>query len=127
MNKVIIGVGSNIDPEQNIATAKEKIARQHKLIAESPLRWTEPMGDMIQPRFLNGALVIETQCGREELDAQLKQIESDLGRDHTKKDFGPRTIDLDIVVWNESIVHNDFYRRDFLKKSVLGLQPNLKE
>jgi 7,8-dihydro-6-hydroxymethylpterin-pyrophosphokinase len=41
-----------------------------------------------------------------------------MGRDRTAPKFGPRNIDLDIVVWNGEIVDNDYYTRDFLQKSV---------
>ena len=47
-----------------------------------------------------------------------KKIEDKMGRDRTAPKFGPRNIDLDIVVWNGEIVDDDYYTRDFLQKSV---------
>jgi 7,8-dihydro-6-hydroxymethylpterin-pyrophosphokinase len=44
-----------------------------------------------------------------------------MGRDRTGPKFGPRCIDLDIVVWNGEIVDEDYYTRDFLQKSVAEL------
>jgi 2-amino-4-hydroxy-6-hydroxymethyldihydropteridine diphosphokinase len=44
-----------------------------------------------------------------------------MGRDRTIPKFGPRNIDLDIVVWNGTIVDEDYYTRDFLQKSVAEL------
>ena len=53
-------------------------------------------------------------------------MEKDLGRVASAERFGPRTIDLDIVVWNGKVVDKDFYSRDYLKESVLELLPDLQ-
>ena len=73
-----------------------------------------------------GSVLIETASEIGELKAALKRIESALGRDGTVDSSEPRTIDLDIVVWNNAVVDKDFYRREYLKHSVLELLPNLK-
>ncbi|HKI88902.1 MAG TPA: 2-amino-4-hydroxy-6-hydroxymethyldihydropteridine diphosphokinase, partial [Draconibacterium sp.] len=61
---------------------------------------------------------ITTSFNRKTLTRELKKIEDELGRDRTVPKFGPRTIDLDIVVWNGKIVDKDYYTRDFLQKNV---------
>ena len=48
-----------------------------------------------------------------------------MGRNRSHDQHGPRTIDLDIVIWNEDIIDQDFYERNYLKESVLELIPNL--
>jgi 2-amino-4-hydroxy-6-hydroxymethyldihydropteridine diphosphokinase len=70
---------------------------------------------------MNGALKIQTTLEREDLNVLLKGIEDQMGRDRTAPKFGPRNIDLDIVVWNGEIVDDDYYTRDFLQKSVAEL------
>jgi 2-amino-4-hydroxy-6-hydroxymethyldihydropteridine diphosphokinase len=79
---------------------------------------TKPIGISTQPDFTNGALKIRTNLNQEDLTKLLKSIEDDMGRDRSVPKFGPRCIDLDIAVWNGEIVDDDYYTRDFLKKSV---------
>jgi 2-amino-4-hydroxy-6-hydroxymethyldihydropteridine diphosphokinase len=79
---------------------------------------TKPIGITKQPDFLNGAVKIHTLYPFEELNRLLKNIEDELGRDRTAPKFGPRTMDLDIVVWNDKIIDPDYYTRDFLKSAV---------
>jgi 2-amino-4-hydroxy-6-hydroxymethyldihydropteridine diphosphokinase len=121
MNAVIIGIGSNIDAESNISKMLE-ILKEHVEIAKvSEMIKTKPIGIENQPDYTNGAVKISTELNKEDLTVLLKAIEDKMGRDRTVPKFGPRTIDLDIVVWNGEIVDNDYYTRDFLQKSVSEL------
>ncbi len=126
MNQVIIAVGSNIEPDKNIAKAREILARDFKLVAETDLVSTKPVGYARQPDFLNGAFLIRTDLKLDPLRQHLKHIEDTLGRRRTILKFGPRTVDLDIVVWNDKLLDPDFYERDYLKQAVLELMPDLK-
>ncbi|MFQ5795093.1 MAG: 2-amino-4-hydroxy-6-hydroxymethyldihydropteridine diphosphokinase [Candidatus Bipolaricaulia bacterium] len=126
MNRVVISMGSNIQPEAHIKQAKEKIAEQHRIVAESRLVETEPIGYLDQPHFVNGTILIETTMERESLKNWLSQLEGELGRVRTENRYGPRTIDLDIVVWNGELVDPDFCERDFLRDTVLEVWPNFK-
>jgi 2-amino-4-hydroxy-6-hydroxymethyldihydropteridine diphosphokinase len=114
----VIGVGSNIEPERNIARARDILAAEHDLLSESTLVRTAPIGYADQPDFLNGAILVRTRLDRRRFVASLKNIESRLGRIRTANKYGPRTIDLDLVVWNGTIVDDDYAARDFLRKSV---------
>lgn len=125
MNRVVIGVGSNIDPDKNIPAARERIAREHKVFAESQFVETEPVGFEDQPNFVNGAVLIGTQMERDELNDWLHEVERELGRVRGENRFGPRTIDLDVVVWNGEIVDGNVYDRPFLRQAVLELRPDL--
>ena len=118
MNEVIIGIGSNLDAENNIRRGLEILAEKFELLKVSEFIKTKPIGITEQPDFINGAAKISTILNRENLEIILKQIEDQMGRDRTVPKFGPRCIDLDIVVWNGEIVDDDYYTRDFLKKSV---------
>lgn len=126
MNRVVIGVGSNIDPEVHIGAAKERIVGRHRLVASSGLVETEPIGYAEQANYLNGAWLIETAMSRRELKRWLREVEADLGRTHEGDPYGPRTIDLDIVVWNGVVVDPDVYERDFLREAVLAVCPELE-
>lgn len=114
----IIGVGSNIDPEQNIFKAEQELKKGTAFIGRSNFIRTKPLGYTEQNDFLNGAFKIKTDMNKEELKAFLKIIEKKLGRIRTSNKNGPRTIDLDIAVYDGSIIDKDYYKRDFLKKSV---------
>mgnify|MGYP001579912522 FL=1 len=126
MNQVIISVGSNIEPDKNIAKAREILAKDFEVVAETDFISTKPVGYTQQPDFLNGAVLIRTDLKLEPLRQHLRKIEDTLGRRRTILKFGPRTVDLDIVVWNGKLLDPDFYERDYLKKAVLELMPDLK-
>ena len=125
LNKAIIAVGSNIEPETHIERARKMIAAEHTLVAASDLVQTTPQGFAEQADFLNGAFSIETGLDSEGLEAYLKEVEATLGRVRTENKNGPRTIDLDITVFNGEIVDDDFYRYDFVRKAVTELMPEI--
>jgi 2-amino-4-hydroxy-6-hydroxymethyldihydropteridine diphosphokinase len=118
MNIAIISIGSNIDAEKNIARMLKILGNEVEVQKVSTLVKTKPIGIENQPDFTNGALKVQTEMNREELIQLFKTIEDELGRDRSAPKFGPRTIDLDIVIWNGEIVDKDYYSRDFLQKSV---------
>lgn len=126
MNNVVIGIGSNIAPEENIKTARAILRQKYHVLAESKFVATKPIGNAAQPDFINGAVLIETTLGQEQLAAELKTIEQQLGRRVSEDKFAPLTIDLDIVVFNRGVTDQDFYSRDFLKNAVLEVLPTLK-
>lgn len=125
MNKAVIGVGSNIDPHENIDLAKKRISEVHRLIRISSFIQTSPIGITDQPDFLNGVFLIETDLNQTSLRNWLHHLEDELKRDRTLPKFGPRTIDLDIIIWNGQVVDHDIYQRDFLKNAVLEVLPDL--
>jgi 2-amino-4-hydroxy-6-hydroxymethyldihydropteridine diphosphokinase len=57
----------------------------------------------------------------ETLSLYLKMLEDLMGRDRSQEKFGPRNIDLDILIWNNTIVDPDYYTRDFLRNSAAEL------
>lgn len=126
VNEVVIGVGSNIEPEYNINKAKEIIAQNHNLRKTSSLIETKPIGCEDQDNFLNGAFLIETEMDTATLKSWLKTVETELGRVKTDNKNGPRTIDLDIIVWNREIVDSEVYERDFLINSINEVIPELR-
>ncbi|MBW6533713.1 MAG: 2-amino-4-hydroxy-6-hydroxymethyldihydropteridine diphosphokinase [Mariniphaga sp.] len=117
-NTAIVGIGSNIKAEENISKMLEVLVQEVEILKISSLLKTKPIGIENQANFTNGAVKIQTGLNREQLNRLLKNIEDQMGRDRSAPKFGPRTIDLDIVVWNGEIVDEDYYTRDFLQKSV---------
>ena len=121
MNSCIISVGSNIDASNNIAKMIELLSQIVVIVKISKFETTLPIGKINQEDFTNGAILVETELDSATLKKLLKQIEDKLGRDRTADNYGPRTMDLDILVWNNKIVDNDYFERDFLRKSVAEL------
>lgn len=118
MNVAVIGIGSNINADENISRMLEELGKRVKVVKVSGFDKTKPIGIKNQPDFTNGAVKINTSLNREELTILLKDIEDLLGRNRSAPKFGPRTIDLDIIIWNGQVVDDDYYSRDFLKKAV---------
>lgn len=117
MTSCIIGIGSNINAEENIARMLELLRSEVDVIKVSPMISTKPIGIEDQPDYTNGAVKIETQLNRDKLNLLLKSIEDKMGRDRSGPKFGPRCIDLDIVIWDGKIVDKDYYTRDFIRNS----------
>jgi len=117
-HECIIGIGSNINPEKNIAAALFFLRQEQEFVSVSSLIKTSPIGIPDQPDFLNGAAKILTTMEIADFKSYLKDIEDRLKRDRTAPKFGPRTIDLDIVIWDGEIVDPDYFSRDFLKTTV---------
>lgn len=118
MNLVIIGIGSNIEAEKNIPAMLGILGSEAKILKISKLVKTKPIGIKNQPDYTNGAVKAETGLGMDEFRSLLKKVEDRLGRDRNAPKYGPRTIDLDIVVWNGKIVNREYFSRDFLRDSV---------
>ncbi|MBN1780252.1 2-amino-4-hydroxy-6-hydroxymethyldihydropteridine diphosphokinase [bacterium] len=125
LNTAIIALGSNIRPEYYIPRALQIIKTTHRFIAESTFVRTSPLGVVDQDEFLNGAVLLKTQMSRTGLTDWLKSTEKLLDRQPASDKYGPRTIDLDLVVWNGQIEDADVYSRDFLNRAVRELDPGL--
>ncbi len=124
---MIIGVGSNISPEKNIAAAKQLLKQELRILSVSKFTRTKPIGPQKQRDFLNGSLLAETRFSDKRLKVFLKKVEKTLGRVENGNRYGPREIDLDILVWNGRVVDSDVYEREFLRDSVVELCPELEE
>ncbi len=127
MNRIVIGLGSNIDAESNIEKARTILKTEHSFLKESRFITTSPVGFTDQPDFVNGAFLIESDLDFDQMKVYLREVESRLHRVRSENKYGPRTIDLDIVVWNGRIVDDDYYTRDFLKNAVHEILPDLTE
>ena len=125
-HEVVIGLGSNIDPEANLEQAVLELKSRFKVSKRSQWTRTKPIGIQDQPDFYNGALLLETELEQQSLKKELKRIEDILGRDRSLPKFGPRTIDLDILIWNKKVVDEDYYERDFLRNGVEEIIPDLE-
>jgi 2-amino-4-hydroxy-6-hydroxymethyldihydropteridine diphosphokinase len=127
MNTVILGLGSNIAPEKNMPEALRRLSKQVKIEAVSSLWKTAAVGSE-GPIFLNAAAKISTEYGFNYLKEEiLCAVEATLGRVRVEDKNAPRTIDLDILVFNQQIVELSIFRFDHLILPVAELIPDLCE
>ena len=102
VNRAFVATGSNIDSERNLRAAVQLLASRSHVAAVSPVFETRPIGRTDQPNFLNAACLVETELSATRLKADvLEVIEKGLGRVRTKDKNAPRTIDLDIALFND--------------------------
>ena len=127
MNSALIGVGSNISPEENVVKAEKEVSLLGRSIRKSRFVYTQPLLYEKQDDFLNGVFRIETPYEYKELNDKLKKIEDKLGRVRTENKCGPRTIDLDTVIYNNQVKDVDAFSRDFIKTPVIELLPGLED
>ena len=100
MPRAVIAFGSNIAPEENVPEALRRLADAVRVLAVSDVYRTPPVGNPDDPPFLNGAALVETDLPPQELrERVLRRIESELGRGRTSDPNAPRTIDLDLVLY----------------------------
>ena len=137
-NRVYVGVGANLGtPRETIAAVLALLDQEGdvELVAVSTLRETDPVGYEEQPRFLNGVVQLGTELSPQELLARLLAIETRLGRVRGEGPrFGPRTIDLDLLLYGEETVdepgltlpHPRLHERRFVLEPLAELDPALE-
>ena len=129
-----IAFGSNLgDKQKNIAKALQKIDEHAEIhiTKESSIIETEPWGYQNQDNFLNSVIEVQTSLSAEELMKTLLEIESKLGRVREIKN-GPRTIDLDIIFFDNQISEDEFitlphprmHEREFVLKPLAEVNPD---
>jgi 2-amino-4-hydroxy-6-hydroxymethyldihydropteridine diphosphokinase len=130
VTRAFVGVGANLGDRE--ATIRAAVAELPGVVAVSTLRETDPVGVVDQPRFLNGAVVLETELSARELLDTLLAIERRLGRERRER-WGPRTIDLDLLLYGDeeidepglSVPHPSLHERRFALEPLAELDPEL--
>lgn len=134
MARAFIGIGSNIDPEKNIRQALGRLSQAANLTAISTFYREPALGRPDDPAFYNGVVAIETDLPplRLKLDL-LRGIEADLGRRRTSDKYASRTIDLDLLLYDDCVLSNneltlpdpDILERAFVAIPLCELAPDL--
>ena len=107
MTTVYLALGSNLgDRRGNLEAAIARLSPAVTVTARSAVYETAPMYVTDQPAFLNMALRAETDLAPEALLAHLKGIEAALGRRSDGERFGPREVDLDILLYGGAVLAN---------------------
>jgi 2-amino-4-hydroxy-6-hydroxymethyldihydropteridine diphosphokinase len=135
--RAYVGLGANLgDREATIRRAVALLGAEPgiEVVAVSSLRETDPVGYVDQPRFLNGALALDTELGAGELLELLLEIERALGRERRSGlRFGPRVIDLDLLLYGDEVLdqpgltvpHPRLAERPFALEPLHELDPGL--
>jgi len=136
MTRAYVGLGANLGPrEVTLLRAVDLLGGEPgiEVSAVSQLRETEPVGVTDQPEFLNGAVAVETTLSPRELLDALLRVEQELGRVRDGARWGPRTIDLDLLVYGDDIIdepglrvpHPRLHERRFALEPLVDLEPEL--
>ena len=104
-NLAYLSLGSNIEPEHNLPAAVTHLARFGRVRAVSSVYETAPVGSTDQPDFLNAAVLLETTLSAQALRQEaIAQVEAALGRVRTENKSAPRTIDIDVMLFNRNVL-----------------------
>lgn len=134
-DRAFVGLGTNVgDRPEAIERAVDALdgSPDIQVIRRASLFETEPVGPVDQPWFVNTVVELDTGLGAEALLAQLKAIETDLGRVPRER-WGPREIDLDLLVFGDSVIHTselvvphpELPKRRFVLEPLAELAPDL--
>jgi 2-amino-4-hydroxy-6-hydroxymethyldihydropteridine diphosphokinase len=135
--EVYIGVGANLDdPRRHVEQAIAELSQlEHCADAlASPIYQSEPLGPPGQPDYFNAVVKINTSLSAEALLDALQAIESAHGRKRDGERWGPRTLDLDILLYGHECIattrlkvpHPEISQRNFVLQPLLDLAPSLE-
>jgi 2-amino-4-hydroxy-6-hydroxymethyldihydropteridine diphosphokinase len=137
VSRAFVGIGANLgDRESTIRRAVTLLdaVSDVEVVAMSRLRETEPWGPVPQPRYLNGAVELQTTLTPRALLEAMLAIELELGRVRSGERWGPRTLDLDLLLVDDAVVdepglelpHPRLHERAFVLEPLCDLDPALE-
>ena len=136
MTLAYIAIGSNLaSPLEQVNAAVEALGEipQSRIVAVSSFYRTPPLGPQDQPDYLNAAVVLETELDPEALLDNTQRIELQQGRVRKAERWGPRTLDLDIMLFGDAVInserltvpHYDMKNRGFMLWPLFEIAPDL--
>ena len=127
LNRAYLGLGSNIEPKKNLPEAIELLKQYGELAAVSSAWETEPVGSD-GPNFLNAAALFLTPLTIHDLKNKiLRGIEEKLGRQRNSDKNSPRTIDIDILVFNGQLVESELWNFAHLAVPLAEIYPTFAQ
>ncbi|ELQ6107737.1 2-amino-4-hydroxy-6-hydroxymethyldihydropteridine diphosphokinase [Cronobacter turicensis] len=137
MTLVFIALGSNLaEPLSQVNNALAALARipHSRIVTTSSFYRTPPLGPQDQPDYLNAAVALETTLSAEELLDNTQRIELEQGRVRKAERWGPRTLDLDIMLFGDATInierlivpHYDMKNRAFMLLPLSEIAPALR-
>jgi 2-amino-4-hydroxy-6-hydroxymethyldihydropteridine diphosphokinase len=109
MARVLIGLGSNISPELNLSQAACALRQEFGRVAFSSVYRSAAVG-MEGEDFLNACCLLNSELAMQEIRLRLKALEDAQGRDRSKGSWRPRTLDLDILMYDDQVTDNELHR-----------------
>lgn len=136
MTLAYIAIGSNLaSPLEQVNAAVQALGEipQSRIVALSSFYRTPPLGPQDQPDYLNAAVVLETTLDTETLLDNTQRIELQQGRVRKAERWGPRTLDLDIMLFGDEVInterltvpHYDMKNRGFMLWPLFEVAPDL--
>ena len=136
MTLAYIAIGSNLaSPLEQVNAAVQALGEipQSRLVQVSAFYRTPPLGPQDQPDYLNAAVVLETSLDAETLLDNTQRIELQQGRQRKAERWGPRTLDLDIMLFGDEVInterltvpHYDMKNRGFMLWPLWEVAPEL--
>lgn len=134
--RVYIGIGSNLnDPVARVKEAVEELEMlpDSILVSRSSLYSSTPMGPVDQPDYVNAVVAIDTLLSAEDLFQALVAIEDQQGRERDTERWGPRVLDLDLLLYGKrkistaelTVPHPGMHERDFVIVPLAEIAGNL--
>lgn len=132
---VYLGLGSNLgDRQRNLAVALRRLEPLVRIEAVSALYETDPVGSQDQPLYLNAVCRGVTGLPPRGLLRHLQEVEREIGRRPPQADWGPRPIDIDLLLYGEEIIeepdlrvpHPELPNRAFVLVPLAELAAELK-
>ena len=132
MTRAYVGLGANLGDRER--TLREAVAvLDSEVVAVSTLRETAPVGVGEQPLFLNGAVALDATLEASELLERLLAVEQRFGRVRIAGEHGPRTLDLDLLLYGDkkvdkpglAVPHPRLHERRFVLEPLVELDPGL--
>ena len=136
MTLAYIAIGSNLaSPLEQVNAAVQALGDipQPRVVALSSFYRTPPLGPQDQPDYLNAAIALKTALSAESLLDNTQRIELQQGRVRKEERWGPRTLDLDIMLFGDAVIntdrltvpHYDMKRRGFMLWPLFEIAPDL--
>jgi 2-amino-4-hydroxy-6-hydroxymethyldihydropteridine diphosphokinase len=127
MHQVQLLIGSNIDPQQNIQAALKMLESIHPFKACSRI-WKTLAYENAGPDFLNIAISIETPLSMKEYkESVISSIETNLKRQRFPDKNAPRTMDIDIIIFDGQVVDSGLWNKFFITVPLADLLPKIKD
>jgi len=118
-----LGLGSNIQPAENVPRALELLCQQVTLLALSRA-WETPAVGTPGPDFYNAAALVKSSLPPDRLKQEvIRKIEAEIGRVRSADKNAPRPIDIDILTIDNQVLDEDIFRHAYLAIPVAELQP----
>jgi 2-amino-4-hydroxy-6-hydroxymethyldihydropteridine diphosphokinase len=124
MPRGYISIGSNIDRDKNILASLQALEHHFGMLTISSIYESEPVG-FAGDTFYNLVVGFNSELGVKEVAKQLRQIELDNGRTRDSQKFSARTLDLDLILYDDLIVNDGRLQipRDEIERYAFVLEP----